>query len=77
MIGEGYGSPNPGGVGFPDPGQFMCVRLDDLRRHSEGKFTSKNKRGTWSDAWKALSGPRGVLCIASDLVWRTDKKIKR
>lgn len=77
MVAEGLGRPNPGGVGFPEAGRFMCVPVDDLRAHCEGKFTAKNKRGTWADAWKALSDARGVMCIASDFVWRTDRKINR
>lgn len=75
LLAEDYGKPNPGGIGFPEPGRFMTVRMDDLRSHSMGKMAASNKRGAFAEAWKALSGERGLFCMASDLVWRTDRRI--
>ncbi len=74
MIGEGIGKPNPGGVGFPEPGRFMTVGMDEFRAECMGKIAASNKRGAFLDAWKALTDGRGLFCTASDLVWRTDKR---
>lgn len=75
MLGEGMGRPNPGGVGFPDPGRFWCVGMEDFRTAAMGKMAATNKRGAFLDAWRALTEGRGLFCAASDLVWRTDRKV--
>lgn len=77
MLGEGMGRPNPGGVGFPESGQFWCVDLAELRALSMGKMAASNKRGAFSEAWRALTDQRGLFCAASDFAWRTDRKVKR
>lgn len=74
MIAEGLGKPNPGGVGMPEPGRFMCIPLDDLRQAFMGKIAASNKRGAFLDAFNALSDARGVFCMASEIVWRTDRR---
>lgn len=76
IVSEGLGKPNPGGVGFPEPGQFMCLPIELLREHCEGRFTAKKPRDAWLDAFNALRGPRGILCMAAGFVWRTDRRIK-
>jgi len=38
-----------------------------------GKIAASNKRGAFLDAWRGLTEGRGLFCMASDLVWRTDK----
>ena len=75
MIADGLGKPNPGGVGMPDPGRFMTVSLDDLRGAFMGKIAASNKRGAFLEAFNALSSERGVLCMASEIVWRVDRRI--
>lgn len=77
MIADGLGKPNPGGVGMPEPGTFLTVKMADLRTNCEGKFTSENKRSAWRAAWRAISEGRGLMCCASDLVWRVDRRIRR
>jgi hypothetical protein len=76
MIAEGAGKPNPGGVGMPEPGRFWTVPMDDFRAVAMGKMAATNKRGAFLDAWKALTDGRGLFCAASDLVWRTDRKVR-
>lgn len=76
MIGEGLGRPNPGGVGLPEIGRFWCVQMEDFRTIAMGKMGASNKRGAFGEAWKALTDGRGLFCAASDLVWRTDRKVK-
>ena len=75
MHAEGLTKPNPGGVGMPDPGRFWTVQMDEFRTIAMGKMAASNKRGAFIEAWKALSDGRGMFCAASDLVWRTDKKV--
>lgn len=75
MVAEGLARPNPGGVGMPEPGRFWTVPMDDFRTLAMGKMAATNKRGAFSEAWKALSEGRGLFCAASDLVWRTDKRV--
>lgn len=75
MVGEGMARPNPGGVGFPDTGRFWCVPMEDFRNTAMGKMAATNKRGAFLEAWKALTDGRGLFCAASDLVWRTDRKV--
>ena len=74
MIGEGIGKPNPGGVGFPEPGRFLAVGMDEFRAACMGKIAASNKRGAFLEAWRGLTDGRGVFCTASDLVWRTDRR---
>lgn len=73
LIGEGFGKPNPSGPGFPEPGKYMTLRIDDLRTHAMGKMTVQNKRGAFIEAMRALTEVRGVICTASEMAWRTDK----
>jgi hypothetical protein len=75
MVAEGMAKPSPGGVGMPEPGRFWVVPMDDFRTIAMGKMAATNKRGAFLDAWKALSDGRGLFCAASDLVWRTDRKV--
>lgn len=76
MVGEGLARPNPGGVGFPEPGKFWTVELDDLRDEAMGKMAATNKRGAFLEAWKALTD-RGLFCAAGGKTWRTDKRINK
>lgn len=76
MLAEGLGRPNPGGIGLPEAGQFLTVEMDELKRLSMGKMAATNKRGAFSDAWKALTDGRGLFCAASEIVWRVDKRVK-
>jgi len=76
MVGEGMATPNPGGVGMPEPGTFHTVPMADLRRLSMGKMAAVNPRSAFLEAWKALTDKRGLFCAASEIVWRTDRKVK-
>ena len=73
---EGIGAHNPGGVGFPDPGQFWCIPLSDLRRVAQGKMTGSDPGKLFRQAFSALQDQRGLICMADNLVWRTDKPKK-
>jgi hypothetical protein len=75
MLAEGIAKPNPGGVGMPEPGRYWTVQMDEFRAIAMGKMAATNKRGAFIEAWKALSDGRGLFCAASDLVWRTDKRV--
>lgn len=77
MIGDGLGTPNPGGVGFPEPGTFLTVKLADLRHHAQGKMDVKNTRGAFREAWRALVEDRKLFCSAAETCWRVDRPIKR
>ncbi|MCB2130909.1 MAG: AAA family ATPase, partial [Rhodobacteraceae bacterium] len=77
MLGEGLGKPNPGGVGFPETGQFWTVKMDELRDYCMGKFDSANKRDAWRTAWRGVTEQKGLFCTASGLCWRIDKRVKR
>lgn len=77
MVSEGVARPNPGGVGMPETGRFWSVTMDEFRTHCMGKMAATNKRGAFSEAWKALTDGRGLFCAASDLVWRTDRKVNQ
>lgn len=76
MVAEGLAVPNAGGVGMPDAGRFWAVKMEDFRRHAQGKMAASNGRGAFLEAWRALSEGRGVLCAASEMVWRTDRPCK-
>lgn len=76
MVSDGLGRLNPGGPTLPDPGRFLVVQMDDFRSLCEGKFTAKNTRSAFLEAFDALNGANGVFCLASGFVWRTDKPIK-
>lgn len=76
LIADGLGRPNPGGTGFPEPGKFQCINIDDLRRVAQGKMNGSDAGRLFRQAFTALSGNRGVICMADKLVWRTDRKIK-
>lgn len=76
LVSDGLCRPNPGGVGMPEPGRFMAVGLDDLRTAFMGKLAVTNKRGAFLDAFNALTEDRGVLCAASEMVWRTDRPVR-
>jgi hypothetical protein len=76
MVADGLGTPNPAGVGMPEPGRHMTVKIDDLREAFVGKIAATNKRGAFLDAFNALSDARGVFCASSEMVWRTDKRIR-
>jgi len=77
MLAEGMGKPNPGGVGMPESGRFWAVEMAELRRLAMGKLASSNKRDAFLSAWRSLSEGKGVFCAASDLVWRTDRKVSK
>jgi hypothetical protein len=77
MLAEGMAKPNPGGVGLPDPGRFWCVSMDEFRTVVMGKMAASNKRGAFIEAWKALSEGRGLFCAASEIVWRTDRRVNK
>jgi hypothetical protein len=76
MIGDGYGRPNPAGPGMPDPGRFDTLHMDDFRAACEGKMTAKNTRDAFLTAFDALNASDGIFCMASGLVWRTDRPKK-
>ncbi len=73
---EGVGGLNPGGVGFPEPGQYWTIPLQDLRRVAQGKMTGSDPGKLFRQAFSALSEQRGLICMADNLVWRTDKPKK-
>lgn len=77
MLGEGLGKPNPGGVGFPEPGRFWVVASDDLREVFNGKYAGANPRSAFLDAFDALTGPEGPFCMASGFVWHTERRVNR
>lgn len=76
MLAEGMGTPNPGGVGLPEPGRYLTVPVAELKRLSQGKMVAGNPRSAFSEAWKALTDARGLFCAASDLCWRLDRRIR-
>lgn len=77
MVSEGMARPNPGGVGFPEPGRFYCVDADELRRIAQGKMVGDNPAKLFRQAWKALTDERGLFCVGDKLAWRTDRRINK
>ena len=77
MLAEGLGKPNPGGVGFPDPGMFWCVGIDDLRNIVRGKMVAADTRSAFNQAFRILSGERGIFVTGGNVVWRVDRPCKR
>lgn len=75
MIGEGLGRPNPGGVGMPEPGKFMCVDRAELRRLCIGKIVAADPRSSFNKALGALITDRGLFVGGENLVWRIDRRI--
>lgn len=76
LLGDGARYPNPGGVGFPEPGQFWCVEYDRLRALSVGKIPAKDAPKAFQQAFRALVDDRGLFCMTEKSVWRVDRKIK-
>lgn len=77
MLAEGLGTPNPGGVGFPDPGRFWCVDLAELRRISRGKMVSADTRSAFNQAIRAMTEERGLFVAGGNLIWRVDRRIMK
>lgn len=76
MLGEGLGRPNPGGVGFPETGQFWVVDMPELRRLAEGKMVGNDTGRLFRQAWEALTGENALFCLADNLAWRIDRRKK-
>lgn len=76
MVADGLAKPNPGGVGFPEAGQFWCVSLEDLRGIVRGKMTASDSRSAFNQAMRALRDDRRLFCTAGEMAWRVDRKVK-
>lgn len=74
MVADGLGKPNPAGVGHPEPGRYTSVNAEELRGVFEGKCLAKNVRDAFLTAIDGLTEENGLMCMASGLIWRLDKK---
>jgi hypothetical protein len=76
MVAEGLAVGNPGGVGMPEPGQFLVVDTGELRRIAQGKMVGENTAKLFRQAWEALTGPGGLFVAGDNLAWRIDRRKK-
>jgi len=73
LRGEGVGSPNPAGVGWPEPRQFWVIDVERVREHFEGKMSGvANPRSAWKQALEKLQ-ENGNVCVNDGHMWFTNR----
>jgi len=73
LRGEGIGSPNPAGVGWPEPRQFWVIDVERVREHFEGKMSGvANPRSAWKQALEKLQ-ENGNVCVNDGHMWFTNR----
>lgn len=76
LRGEGIGSPNPAGVGWPEPRQYWVIDVERVRQHFEGKMSGvSNPRSAWKQALEKLQ-ESGHVCVNEGYMWFTSKSGK-
>ena len=73
LRGEGIGSSNPTGPGWPESGRFWCIEEAELRRFAMGKMTSTNPSSSYANAIKGLLAI-GYMAQNEGQIWITAKE---
>ena len=73
LRGEGVGSENPTGAGWPESGKFWCMDEDQLRKFTMGKMTSTNPSSAYITALNALISS-GYMVQNEGKIWISAKE---
>jgi hypothetical protein len=73
MRGEGVGTHNPGGAGWPEIGKYWTIEEAELAEFAKGKLTSSNPRQAYSAAIKSLI-ESGYMVQNEGKIWISAKE---
>lgn len=73
LRGEGVGSSNPTGAGWPESGRYWTIEEAELAEFAKGKMTSANPRGAYSAAIKSLI-ESGYMVQNEGKIWISAKE---
>jgi hypothetical protein len=65
---EGKGGGNPGGPGFPEPGQFWVIQYDDVLEMFRGKSTHERPKKQFDQALEGLQ-KAGEIVLNGGFLW--------
>lgn len=73
LRGEGVGSENPTGTGWPEGRKFWCIDEEELRKFTMGKMTSTNPSSAYITALNALMSS-GYMVQNEGKIWISAKE---